>query len=170
MSGESGPGLADVPFQAHVELLQLFLANRDEIISRIEIRIADQRPFALVFLDLNNFKRINDERGHARGDEILQTIAHRLVASLRGCDIAARFGGDEFVVLLEGIDSTNAASAILERLHARIVEPIEDGGEFLSVSAAAGVAVFPSDAGTTESLLHIADTRMYAGKRVQREM
>ena len=143
------------------------LANRDQLIRATGARIAQRRPFALVFVDLNDFKRINDEGGHARGDEILQVIAQRLMASLRSCDVAARFGGDEFVIVLDGIHSTAAATTALQRLLQRIHEPISDS---ICISASAGVAVFPADAETADSLLNIADRRMYAGKRARREM
>ena len=150
--------------RAHHDVLT-GLANRQQLEAAMHARIRDQRAFALIFLDLNDFKRINDERGHASGDEVLQIVAGRVVSSLRGGDIAARFGGDEFVVLLEGVDSAAAAAGTLQRLLQQITIPIQHGEELLTVSASAGVAVFPSDAATGDALLRLADTRMYDGKK-----
>lgn len=146
------------------------LANREHLKLAIGARIVDGRPFALFFLDLNDFKRINDERGHAIGDEVLQIVAHRVASCLRDCDVAARFGGDEFVVLLDGVDSASSAGRVLQRVLERIRDPILKEGDVLTVSASAGVAIFPGDATTADSLLHLADSRMYAYKHLRHEM
>ncbi|HEV7923122.1 MAG TPA: sensor domain-containing diguanylate cyclase [Thermoanaerobaculia bacterium] len=144
------------------------LPNREQLESILGARIARGDPFAIAFLDLNGFKRINDEQGHACGDRILQTVARRLSSSVRGNDTAARLGGDEFVIVLEGISSRDAALEALQRLLTRVAEPIPDGDRTFTVSATAGVAVFPSDAQTSHSLLSVADAGMYAEKRPTR--
>jgi len=141
------------------------LANRDHVEAAMEAKIAGQKPFALAFLDLNGFKRINDEEGHACGDRVLKVIARRLSASVRDCDIAARFGGDEFVVLLDGVAAPEDAHDQVHRVLQHISEPIADRGRTLRISAAAGVAVYPDDAASPSSLISVADSRMYEGKR-----
>ena len=140
------------------------LPNREQLESVLSDKIEVGNSFAVAFLDLNGFKRINDEKGHACGDRILQVIARRLAASVRDNDTAGRLGGDEFVVVLEGVASRDAASGTLQRLLARVAEPISDGDGTFSVSATAGVAVFPVDAQTSHSLLDVADAGMYAEK------
>jgi diguanylate cyclase (GGDEF)-like protein len=141
------------------------LANRDHLEAAIEAKIAGQKPFAVAFLDLNGFKRINDEEGHACGDRILKVVARRLSTSVRDCDIAARLGGDEFVVLLDGVDATHDAEAQLRRVLQHIAQPIADRGRTMRISATAGVAVYPNDAESPATLISVADSRMYAGKR-----
>jgi diguanylate cyclase (GGDEF)-like protein len=141
------------------------LANRAHLASAIEAKIARRKPFALVFLDVNGFKEINDRRGHAGGDAVLQAIARRVASSVRDGDVAARFGGDEFVVLLEGVGSRAEAEGTSQRLVERISGPVDGGDGPIHVSVSAGVALFPDDAASAESLLHIADSRMYSVKQ-----
>lgn len=141
------------------------LPNRSQLQSVIEKRIDASRPFAVAFLDLDGFKRINDDLGHACGDRVLQTIASRITSAIRDCDIAARLGGDEFVVLLEGVETRTAAIVALDRLLGAIADPIIDGAAMLHVSATAGVAIHPEDGSTALGLLGVADSRMYQDKR-----
>ncbi|HKS22208.1 MAG TPA: sensor domain-containing diguanylate cyclase [Thermoanaerobaculia bacterium] len=144
------------------------LANRAHLASAIDAKIARRKPFALVFLDVNDFKEINDRRGHAGGDAVLQAIARRVASSVRDGDVAARFGGDEFVVLLEGVGSRAEAVGTSQRLVERISGPIDGGDGPIHVTVSAGVALFPEDAASAESLLHIADSRMYSDKQGKR--
>jgi diguanylate cyclase (GGDEF)-like protein len=141
------------------------LANREHLASAIDAKIARRTPFALVFLDVNDFKEINDRRGHAIGDAVLQAVAHRVAASVRDGDVAARFGGDEFVVLLEGVGSRAEAAGTSQRLVERIGEPIDGADGPIHVSVSAGVALFPDDAASAEALLRLADARMYSEKQ-----
>lgn len=143
------------------------LPNRERLESVLATNIEKGEPFAVVLLDLNGFKEINDAHGHARGDRVLQTIAQRLTVGVRSGDLATRLGGDEFVILLQGFGSRASAAEAVKRLADRVSLPILDDDDALSVSAAAGIALFPSDARTPASLLASADADMYAAKHDQ---
>jgi diguanylate cyclase (GGDEF)-like protein len=120
---------------------------------------------ALVLLDLNGFKNVNDTLGHAAGDQLLLEIGTRLADSVRATDCVARLGGDEFVVLLDrlegDIDSDRLAASLVERVSI----PVTIDGLRLAVEGSAGVAIFPDDALTVDSLLRCADVAMYEAKR-----
>lgn len=122
------------------------------------------RSLALFLMDLDHFKVINDSFGHARGDEALREFADRIRRVLRKGDVLCRYGGDEFVVVAEGL-SRDGALALGERMLAAISETPFSGSPPLSVSVSIGVALFPDDAVTVESLLQIADNRHYEAKR-----
>lgn len=141
------------------------LPNRDRLERLLAINIDAGRPFAVIFLDLDGFKEINDERGHETGDRVLRCVAERLASSIRDRDLAARLGGDEFVVLLDGVRSPNDAADAVQRLHSRLEEPIVDGDVRLQIRASAGVALFPDHGASARELLAHADARMYAHKR-----
>lgn len=123
---------------------------------------------ALLFLDLNGFKAINDERGHAAGDIVLRTVADRVRGWLRTSDLVARLGGDEFIVLLQGLRLPRQADHCLEKLREEIARPIPLPGGACRIEAAVGIAHFPDEAGTAELLVDLADQRMYQGKRTAR--
>jgi len=141
------------------------LANRHQLESVLDANIAAKRPFAVVYLDLNGFKKINDERGHAAGDRLLQCVAERLLSSIRDRDLAARIGGDEFIVILDGIATRTTAEETVHRLQQRIAEPIDENGASLSVTASAGWALFPEDGADPDTVLAAADAAMYARKQ-----
>jgi len=136
------------------------LANRSRLEATIEAGIAAGRPFGIVFIDLNGFKRINDEQGHAAGDHTLRLVASILAASIRDRDLAARLGGDEFVILLEGVRSRPAAAETVQRLQSRLRND--------AISASAGIAMYPEDGTSVAALLAHADAGMYAEKVVGR--
>ena len=140
------------------------LPNRDQMQSAIEAGIASGRPFGIVFLDLDDFKRVNDERGHAAGDHVLQCVAQRIANSIRDRDLAARIGGDEFVVFLDGVRSADMADETVRRLKRRIEEPFTEGEQPFTISASAGVALFPDHGADALALLKQADAGMYAQK------
>ena len=143
------------------------LANRALFEDRLAHALAGARrhdhPIAVLFLDLDDFKTINDSLGHAVGDELLRTVARRIAAEVRVTDTAARLGGDEFAVLLETMDEDTNADAIAARLLEALRAPIHIGGRELRVSASVGLARSDGDAGV-EDLLRNADTAMYAAK------
>ncbi|SIO18582.1 sensor domain-containing diguanylate cyclase [Halodesulfovibrio marinisediminis] len=122
-------------------------------------------PFAVVFIDLNNFKPINDTHGHYTGDRVLEVIAHRLVANCRKSDFTARLGGDEFIVVLSGVDNKHTLHNITEVLLSAIEEPIILGDFTHIISASAGVSQYPHDGETIIDLLKAADASMYEMKR-----
>jgi diguanylate cyclase (GGDEF)-like protein/PAS domain S-box-containing protein len=124
-----------------------------------------QRNFALLFLDLNRFKPLNDHYGHRIGDHVLRTVAQRLVAGVRHCDLVARLGGDEFVVLLDGVGDTHLVEQQAHRLADAIAQAIHCDGPEVTTSAAVGGALFPNHADTLTRLLTIADQAMYRAKR-----
>jgi diguanylate cyclase (GGDEF)-like protein len=119
-----------------------------------------------MFIDVNEFKQINDSFGHAAGDAVLVGVATRIRAGLREGDLAARIGGDEFAVLLAHINAANDPGQVVERLHASLKDPLTapDAGR-LEVSISVGVALYPDDADTATGLLRAADTAMYNVKR-----
>lgn len=122
-------------------------------------------PFAVVFIDLNNFKPVNDNYGHYTGDKVLEVIAQRLDANCRKTDFAARLGGDEFIVILNGVNNKETLSGITDMLLSTIKEPIILGGITHTISASAGVSQYPVDGETTADLLRAADASMYDMKR-----
>lgn len=143
------------------------LPNRLLLSDRIEHGLSrasrSDRYVAVVFLDLDHFKLINDTRGHAEGDILLKEVADRLSAAVRADDTVARFGGDEFVVAFEEVRSIEEASELAGRLQSVFTEPFLVGGERFFVSASLGVALGGAPA-TTDTLLRDADAAMYHAK------
>ena len=124
--------------------------------------------FAVLFLDLDNFKTINDSLGHAMGDRLLETVAHRLSACVRAEDQLARLGGDEFVALLPRIAGPTDAAAVARKMLDVLAATIELDGHELRPSVSIGIALFPEDGDTVEILLKHADTAMYGAKAAGR--
>ncbi len=138
------------------------LPNRSLFQDALDRVCADSEPFALLCLDLDGFKAVNDTLGHGMGDALLVAVAGRLRACLRDGDVVARLGGDEFAVLQAGGDGESAAS-LAQRLVARIAEPFQLSGAPTSVGLSVGVAL-ASQAGTPEDLLRGADLALYHSK------
>jgi len=144
------------------------LANRLLLQDRIEHALVRQRrsanPFALLLLDLDNFKTVNDSLGHAAGDHLLVAVAGRLKSCLRGSDSAARLGGDEFAILLEEVTGPEHAASVAERLVEALRMPftVEQREIFLGVSI--GVAMGDSTRQSADEMLRDADLAMYAAK------
>ncbi|MCG5241432.1 EAL domain-containing protein [Azospirillum doebereinerae] len=128
----------------------------------------DARKLAILFLDLDQFKTVNDTLGHPVGDELLVAVAGRIRQAVRPADTVARMGGDEFVVIAEGIASANDAAHVAERIMAAVGTPLSLGGRPLNISLSIGIAVFPDDGGDVPTLLKNADTAMYAAKTAGR--
>lgn len=122
--------------------------------------------FAVLFVDLDHFKAINDSHGHAAGDQVLRTVAQRLSASVRASDTVARYAGDEFIVVLRHIVKNDDVQRVAEKIVQVMSTPLNlDTGVSLQVTASMGLSLFPDDAGDTETLLRHADEAMYAAKK-----
>jgi diguanylate cyclase (GGDEF)-like protein len=145
------------------------LPNRALFNDRLRIAMArahrEQTLLSLLFIDLDRFKEVNDTLGHAMGDLLLQGVAKRLQACVRGSDTVARLGGDEFVVLLEGIHAGELPQPMAQKILTAFAQPFDLNGMALSIQPSIGMAVFPEH-GTHESmLLSHADEAMYQAKR-----
>jgi len=135
------------------------LAHAMEIAQRHGTRVA------LMFLDLDNFKEVNDSLGHAAGDGLLQSAAKRLQSCLRGSDTVSRQGGDEFLMLLTEVTSVQDTSIIAEKLKKAMAAPHLIGNHQICVTLSIGISLYPDDGKDVESLLSHADTAMYFAKR-----
>ena len=120
---------------------------------------------AVMFMDLDKFKEINDAHGHDMGDKVLLTIAKRLKRNTRSDDTICRFGGDEFLYLLMEVKSEDEVINIIKKLIKKIALPIYDAGLKLVIKASIGVAMYPKNANNTKALIKSADEAMYAAKR-----
>lgn len=130
----------------------------------------DQGHLALIFVDLDKFKPVNDRYGHAAGDLLLQSVAHRLRTCVRESDTVARVGGDEFVVLLDGIRQSLDAMQVAEKIHAVLLEPFRlVSGQSVHISSSAGIAMYPEHGQDEATLSHHADVAMYAAKSAGRD-
>jgi diguanylate cyclase (GGDEF)-like protein/PAS domain S-box-containing protein len=145
------------------------LPNRSylEIVLEQTLRHAsrNKHKFALMFLDLDNFKDVNDSLGHHAGDELLKTIAQRIETLLRDDDVVARFGGDEFVVLISEVEDRGQVSMIARKILTTIQQPYSVQGHTFRPSASIGIAMYPDSAYDTSALLQNADVAMYDAKR-----
>jgi len=156
-----------IHFLAHHDALT-GLPNRYSFIERIEALVPKAvdrgERFALVFIDLDHFKRVNDSLGHLVGDALLRTVARRITSNLRSTDLVARFGGDEFVVLLADDAPPEAVHEVAHKLLQVVGEPVELEGRLISVTPSIGVSLFPEHGRTPDELIKHADTAMYDAK------
>ncbi|GAA4976512.1 diguanylate cyclase domain-containing protein [Kineococcus glutinatus] len=166
--------LARVEALAHRDPLT-GLANRRRVQEHVESALLEARvsgtSLALLFLDLDGFKAVNDRLGHAAGDELLAVTAQRLAGRLRHGDLLARLGGDEFLVVLPHLAPATAraeAQRVAGQLAAAVTAPLLLRGERVAVGTSTGVSVHPEDGCDFRELLHRADTRMYGEKRAHR--
>lgn len=144
------------------------LPNREEFYARLDtaLRESTQKKmlFALVYIDLDNFKPINDQYGHYAGDRVLKVTGQRLREVLRNTDIASRIGGDEFALILNGIQKRSDIDLALNKMLHTLAIPIDIGGQDVRVQASAGVAIFPQDSRDMTALCRLADSAMYLAK------
>ncbi|OBP15748.1 diguanylate phosphodiesterase [Rheinheimera sp. SA_1] len=144
------------------------LANRsyfrDQLRKAIAMSSRGYYHFALLYFDLDEFKRINDTLGHDAGDELLKEVARRLISRLREEDTIARLGGDEFAVILSGISDRKQAASIATNLQQAFALPVKLAGHDVSISASIGITIAPEDADEEELLLKHADLAMYEAK------
>jgi len=125
----------------------------------------NDRVFAVLYIDLDRFKLINDSLGHEVGDQVLKVVARRFKSQLREIDMVARLGGDEFVVLLEGIEDPLDAFLVAEKMVRSLQVPVQVKEHEFLLSCSIGIAIYPKDGGTVEELLRDADSAMYRAKR-----
>jgi diguanylate cyclase (GGDEF)-like protein len=143
--------------------------NRTLMLDRMESAIAMAQRHgtqaAIFFIDLDNFKHINDTLGHAAGDAVLQLVAKRLASAVRDSDAVSRHGGDEFLVLLMEVSSVSDIAAIAQNMLLAIGAPAAIAHQELSLSASLGIAVYPNDSEDPATLIALADAAMYQSKR-----
>lgn len=145
------------------------LANRILLADRFRFAVErskrSRKPFALLMIDLNGFKAINDNYGHVAGDAVLVTTARRLVDAVRASDTVARLGGDEFVLIIESIEDLKELNQIGQKLIDTLSDPIVlENGVVVNSGASVGLAVYPEDGNDMNDLLNIADQAMYECK------
>lgn len=145
------------------------LANRSNILSRLECELAQAKTentsLAVMFLDLNNFKEINDTHGHAAGDKVLCTISERLQLSVRNyTDAVGRLAGDEFLIILPNIKNKNTAEKVVQRIKKSLSHAIKISETHIIVGCSVGVSLYPGDADDVDALVSHADSAMYQHK------
>ena len=123
-----------------------------------------EHKFAILFIDLDRFKLINDSLGHAAGDSLLKEMSSRLSACLRASDVVARLGGDEFVVLVQGVNTPSQVATVARNILSVAIKPLEIMGQECRVTASIGICMFPDDANDEQSLMKNADMAMYLAK------
>lgn len=150
------------------ELTQL--PNRSLLIDRLAMALArakrEKQSLAVLFLDLDDFKQVNDLYGHQAGDDVLKTVAQRLSNCIRETDTVARLGGDEFAIVLGGFDNLHFAKAVANKIIQAISAPFRlAGGKQSSLGISIGISIFPDDGKEIDHLLAYADHAMYESKR-----
>jgi diguanylate cyclase (GGDEF)-like protein/PAS domain S-box-containing protein len=159
--------------QAHIEFLALHdaltqLPNRAYLMERLDGVLAlarrNQHQAAVLFLDLDKFKSVNDSLGHHVGDGLLREVASRIVATVRDSDVVARLGGDEFIIVLSDIASSDDAAAVAAKLIEAVSAEYPLDRQVVNVSPSIGISVFPTDGATTDELVRHADAAMYHAK------
>ncbi|HYC41961.1 MAG TPA: diguanylate cyclase [Noviherbaspirillum sp.] len=147
------------------------LPNRRLFQDRMRSALARTRRhverIALLYVDIDDFKQINDSLGHAAGDQLLAEVAHRLQQCVREEDTVARVGGDEFVVLLEEIQEPEDAQLVADKITATISQPVHQDGQLLCVQPSIGIALYPDDGASADELLKHADMKMYESKKLK---
>jgi len=148
------------------------LANRYCFLKEIKLRQRrykrNQTGFALLFLDLDNFKRINDSLGHSAGDKLLGIVSNRLKSCVRAADVVGRLGGDEFCILIDTVKDPSETHSLASHILSTLIMPIHISGTEINISASIGIVVAPNDGITTEELLQNADLAMYQAKAMGR--
>lgn len=144
------------------------LPNRRLFMDRLTQAMArarrHQSQLALLFIDLDNFKDINDNEGHAAGDDVLKLMSQRMGALVREVDTVARLGGDEFIILLDGADNRDEITQIAQRMVDVLRQPVLYEGKLLQCGASIGISCFPDDATDITELIATADQAMYRAK------
>jgi len=146
------------------------LANRDLFHSQLETALdainGEDTKLAMLYIDLDKFKQVNDSYGHDVGDLLLQEVAHRITHCVRESDIAARLGGDEFAVLLRRIEQTGHALGVAENIRMALNQPFKLAGNRVNISTSIGIALYPEHGEECKLLMRCADDAMYCAKRL----
>ena len=142
------------------------LANRLLLVDRFQLAMQhakrSRRQFAVLMIDLNKFKGINDTYGHAAGDTVLTTVAQRLVSAVRASDTVARLGGDEFALIIESVSEREQIATLGQKLVDMLTEDVAlNSGDVVSVGASIGIAWYPKDGENLKDILDVADQAMY---------
>jgi diguanylate cyclase (GGDEF)-like protein len=158
---------AKLEFQANHDALT-GLATRNLLMDRLNQAIAhatrDKQLLSLLFIDLDNFKAVNDNYGHNTGDRLIQETAKKIQSVIRKGDTVARFGGDEFVVLLFAPENEEYVSNVVQRISQQVAESYSHQGQTLTIGSSIGIAMFPEDGLTAEKLMMNSDRAMYRAK------
>ena len=159
---------SDLEHLAHHDTLT-GLPNRnlfnDLMVRAIHRSTRTKQLLAVMFVDLDKFKPVNDDYGHDAGDAVLKAVAKRMASHVRSADTVARIGGDEFVAILENIDRAESAAMVAQKVITSLTEPVEvDGGIKVHVGASIGISIYPDDGATADALIKAADQAMYAVK------
>lgn len=136
----------------------------DRLAHELHLARRGNRPFAVLFLDIDCFKQLNEGIGHERANRVLAELAVRLFSCVRAIDTVARYGGDEFAILLTNLNDSSEVGAVVERIREAVKQPFSVPGANIEVTVSIGVAMFPSDASDGESLVVEADRDMYRCK------
>ncbi|HCK16877.1 MAG TPA: diguanylate cyclase [Thalassospira sp.] len=156
--------IRDLAFHDPLTRLPNRIIFEDRLSRAIERANRHQKQVAVVFIDLDGFKLINDELGHAAGDRVLVNTGQRLVNAVRATDTVARIGGDEFTIILEDLDNDAEVHGVAKKIIGTVSTPMELGDGTYHVGASLGIAIYPEHARTLDTLIHIADQAMYAAK------
>lgn len=172
-----------VPFMLNLQLRPMQMAyhdpmtglpNRqlfnDRLQHALEIAKREQRSFAVVFLDLDNFKPINDQFGHRVGDVVLKLASVRIESGVRESDTVARIGGDEFAILLSDAESTADAEHVIRKITVALSRTFDVRGQMLELGVSAGVAFYPADGVNGMELIDAADEAMYRNKGLKKSL
>ncbi len=155
-----------------------FLANHDPLTGLATLRLCKDRlenaiakskksslGCAVMFFDLDGFKAVNDDHGHELGDQVLKLTAERVVSEISKSDVLARIGGDEFVLILDGVDCRSSIGRIANRLSSKISLPVWLDNQLIKISTSIGIAIYPDDGTTPGELISRADKAMYRVKK-----
>jgi diguanylate cyclase (GGDEF)-like protein len=145
------------------------VSNRYMFLDRLEMAVAHAQrrkaKLAVMFVDLDRFKFINDTYGHAAGDAVLRSVATRMSACLREVDLIARYGGDEFTVTLVDVTSTEGIALVARKIIDTLQQPIRVDGTELNIGCSIGISLYPDDSADFEELIRNADEAMYVAKQ-----